>query len=147
MNVKERTALVVSCSTFALLSIGRVAFDVLTEYQRPENFSGFAVDAPRYGIPLYHLTAVLLVFGILFARKYLISLVIATAYLALHVYAITLRLEGCFLGGDICPPVPISQKIFQRLDWIDGVALIVLPVLVCWLISIFYRLRSFTKFD
>ena len=146
LDVKERTALVVLCSTFALLSLGRVAFDVLTNYERSENFSGRAVDAPHYGIPLYHVIAVLLAFTILFARKYLTSLVIATAYFVLHIYAISIRLQGCFLGGDICPPVPLSQKIFQRLDWIDGVVLIVLPFLICWLINIFYRFRSFSKF-
>ena len=103
---------------------------------------GFAVDAPEYLVPLYHVILILLIVAVLFGRKYYTALTFALLYFALHFWGIYARLQGCFLGGDICPPVPLWSKVVARLSWFDWTATFVIPTI---LISLAYMAAVKTK--
>jgi hypothetical protein len=102
---------------------------------RREPTPGFAVDAPEYFVPLYHVILVPLIVAVLFGRKYFAALTITLLYLAAHSWGMYSRHQGCFLGGDICPPVSVWSKAVARFSWFDWTATFVIPII---LISLVY---------
>jgi len=110
----------------------------LNEYYR----DGFAVDVPIYGPPIYHFLAFWIFLSVIFAKRYVAALCLTLFYGAVHCWAGYERVQGCFLGGDICPPDSITTKILARYTWTDWFATFTIPLILIWFVYMFYISRS-----
>ena len=95
---------------------------------------GFAIDSPVYYAPGYHILTLFIFLAVVFARSYIVALFLTLVYLIVHVWGTYLRMQGCFLGGDICPPISIFTKLIARYTWADWFASFVIPITLVWLV-------------
>jgi len=145
MDAKARKVSLTIAGFFALAVVFRLVQQMLPSFDKVDSFPGaaFAADGPVYFLPGYHILAVIGFLVILLTKRSWITISFYFGYFLLHLYAIVLRSQGCFLGGDICPERPLLDKLLERLDFVDWIAIPVLSILIIiYAIAIFRRAEN-----
>jgi hypothetical protein len=95
----------------------------------------FAADGPlQYPPPpLYHLLMIPVVIAVSLGKRFWTASAFAVTYLVFHLLSAILRLQGCFLGEDICPSTRLWTKVVDRFSWFDWASSIIIPVVGCCL--------------
>ncbi len=120
---------------FALLVSFRIFQTAIASYMNVPTWPGFAIDGPEYFLPGFHLLLVWPIFVLVLLKRLLFARIGTILYLIIATYSVWVRSQGCFLGGDVCPPRPFWIKLMERLDWVDWAAF---PVLILLLIVHLY---------
>ncbi len=94
---------------------------------------------PGYVTAGYHLLIIPVFIFAFWFKRFGGSFVFTLFYLGTHIYSLWVRTQGCFLGDDLCPPVPVVTKLLDRTVWIDGVASVGLPILLVLQLVILFR--------
>jgi hypothetical protein len=145
----EKKILIVLAGILLLLVLSSITQDIVYEYNKnvdtvqqekqlhadPDHYIGFSHDDPHYSPAGFNLIALPLFISLLAARRYFMSFFFTVLYFSFFGYSIWLHFGTCYLGEDICPPVPL----FGRLSWWDITVILLLFILFLWQISIFLR--------
>lgn len=132
MGAKARTVSLIIAGLFALAVVFRFMQQMLPSFDKDDSYPGiaFAVDGPVYFLPLYHVLAVIGLLILLLTKRVWITISFYFSYFLLHLYGFSIRSQGCFMGGDICPERPVLDKLLERLDLVDWIAIPVLSILI-----------------
>jgi hypothetical protein len=122
-----------------LLVLVLIGADIYRSYASTTSELNFAIDAPSRFTGGYNLMAIFLMASYAFGRRFRISALILVIYSFLHIYSIYVRLQGCFLGEDVCPPVDVWTKALSRLDWFDAYLFVILLTLIMWQVIYLFK--------
>jgi len=132
MDTKTRKVCLIIAGLFALAVVVRFVQQILPSFYKVESYSGIslAVDGPEYFLPGYHIFALIGFLIILSSKRLWIGISFYFSYFLLHLYGFSIKSQGCFMGGDICPERPILDKLLDRLDLVDWIAVPVLSIMI-----------------
>jgi len=103
-------------------------------YQQDESLrayaaQGWAVDAPVYYPPSYHLIAIPLIIAVICGRRFIVAAALAMVYLFLQVFVLYRYFQQCIFGEQTC--LARSVDGFTLLFWSASV---IVPIVFASLI-------------
>lgn len=110
---------------------GLIVQQAITSYIREQNYSGLVTHSFDSALPGLHFVFAWPIFFLLFFRRLWAALFVTIVYIAFFLYSVFQRAEACLYGGEICPPRPLLDKMFERLNMFEWA---IFPLLVLLLV-------------
>ncbi|CAN5554403.1 hypothetical protein BH10ACI2_BH10ACI2_08660 [soil metagenome] len=93
---------------------------------------GFAVDFGQdYPVGRYHFLALGILLTLIFAQKYISTVLLVFSYATIHAFATFWRIRTGLFGGDMCPEGGLCYKALRRATWFDWTATGLILIILC----------------
>ncbi len=138
-HINVRTFPLLISSVHLLVVIGIFTSDI---YMSHISGAGFRIYSQYSFIGGYHLLSVFLLASYAFGRRFRVSVLVLALYLGLHIYSLSVRLQGCYLCENPGPPVDLWTKAADRIVGLDLYVFVILFTLILWQVIYFSRNHS-----